>query len=335
MSTPPTGLTFDLGITPDAPARDVAELALDAEALGFAGLWVADSQSLFRDAFAVLAAVALRTKSLVLATGVTNCTTRHPAVLAGAAATLAELSGGRFVLGIGAGGSSVQTLGLRPARLARLEEAMTAVRALAKGESATWEGHETRTPWARADVPVYLAASGPRALELAGRVADGVVVQAGAHPALVRHALERVQAGSDAADRAPEAVALCARVGCMVDRDRDRAREAMRSYAADAAKTVLDSVPRARLPEDLVEDLDELNARYDWYGHGHGRSHGSLVGDRLLDAFAIAGEPAEVAERLRALAKLGVRKVILRGAGIRDAAAFARAFANDVFPLLA
>jgi 5,10-methylenetetrahydromethanopterin reductase len=328
-------LTFDLGIAPDAPARDVVELARDVEALGLGGLWVADSQSLFREVFSVLGAAALATRSLVLATGVANATTRHPAVLAGAAATLAELSGGRFVLGLGTGASSVRTLGLRPAPLARLEEVVAAVRALVRGESALWDGHELRTPWAAADVPIYVAAAGPRALDLAGRVADGVVVQAGVHARLVQDALARVEAGAAAAGRDPRDVVVCARVGCAVDRDRTRARDAMRGYAADAAKTVFDAVPRDRVPAELVDDLERLDAGYDVYGRGSGGAHDALVGDALLDAFAIAGEPAEVAERFNRLAALGISRIVVRGAGVRDAAGFARTLADEVFPLLA
>jgi 5,10-methylenetetrahydromethanopterin reductase len=332
-STP--NLTFDLGIAPDGPARDVVALARDAESLGLGGLWVADSQSLFREAFTVLGAAAACTRSLVLGTGVANVATRHPAVVAGAAATLAELSGGRFVLGLGAGASSVRTVGLKPVRLAQLEEAIRVVRALVRGESAVWEGHELRTPWAGTDVPIYLAAAGPRALELAGRVADGVIVQAGVHPQLVQQALGAVEASAVAAGRSPADVVVCARVGCSVDRDRERARDAMRSYAADAAKTVFDSVPRDRIPADLLDDLERLDAGYDWHGRGSGGAHDALVSDRVLDAFAIAGTPEEVARRFRRIAALGVRRIIVRGASVRDAASFARTLADEVFPLLA
>lgn len=109
-----------VGLLPNRPAAEVVDLIERAEALGFAGAWVADSQSIMRDAWAVLAAAAGRTERILLATGVTNPVTRHPAVLAGAIATLDELSGGRALLGIGVGESAVRTLGLAPARLAAL-----------------------------------------------------------------------------------------------------------------------------------------------------------------------------------------------------------------------
>ena len=99
-----------VGLLPNRPIAEVATLAQRAEALGFRGIWVADSQSIFRDAFAALTLSAAHTRTIVLATGVTNPVTRHPASLACSFATLDELSGGRVVLGIGVGESSVETL---------------------------------------------------------------------------------------------------------------------------------------------------------------------------------------------------------------------------------
>jgi 5,10-methylenetetrahydromethanopterin reductase len=101
-----------VGLLPNRPVAEIAELAARAEDLGFAGVWLADSQSIFRDPFCALALCAGRTRRLKLATGVTNPVTRHPATLACSFATLDELSGGRVVLGIGVGESSVETLSL-------------------------------------------------------------------------------------------------------------------------------------------------------------------------------------------------------------------------------
>jgi len=114
-------VSLDLGIVPREPAPDVIELCVEAEELGFGGLWVADSQAIFRDAFAILAAAAARTQRILLSTGVTNPVTRHPAVLAGSFATLDELAPGRVVLTLGRGESAVFTIGRRPATTSRLE----------------------------------------------------------------------------------------------------------------------------------------------------------------------------------------------------------------------
>src|SRR5438045_1657390 len=101
----PVDVSLDLGIVPREPAPDVIELCVEAEQHGFGGLWVADSQAIFRDAFAILAVAAARTQRILLSTGVTNPVTRHPAVLAGSFATLDELAPGRVVVPRGRGES--------------------------------------------------------------------------------------------------------------------------------------------------------------------------------------------------------------------------------------
>lgn len=94
-------VAFHISVLPDHPVAEISDLAERADELGFAGIWIADSQSIFRDAFSALTMCAMRTQSLRLATGVTNPITRHPAVLAGTFATIDELSGGRAIIGIG------------------------------------------------------------------------------------------------------------------------------------------------------------------------------------------------------------------------------------------
>jgi 5,10-methylenetetrahydromethanopterin reductase len=328
------GVAFDLGIVPREPAPDVVELCVEAERLGFGGLWVADSQSIFRDAYALLGAAAVRTSHVLLSTGVTNPVTRHPAVIAGAFATLAELAPGRAVLTFGRGESAVRTLGLRPATTQRMEETVHALRALLAGETTVWEGREIRMAWTGPPVPVYVAASGPRTLQLAGRVADGVLFQVGADPRLVQWALEQVAAGAREAGRSRDDLVLCARVGCSVDDDRERAREEMKPYAAVAVKTSFDAIPDDELPADLLAEAQELRERYDYYEHAHGAArHRHLVTERVMDAVSIAGTPEEAAARLRELAALGVDRIVAPVV-VSDGRRLARTLAERLLPAL-
>ena len=115
-------------------------MARAAEDLGYGGVWLADSQCVMRDAYTIMSLIAAQTSRISVATGVTNAITRHPAVLANSWATLDEISGGRAVIGIGVGESSIRTLGLRPDRLADLEVKITTLRALINGEEVEWEG---------------------------------------------------------------------------------------------------------------------------------------------------------------------------------------------------
>ena len=299
--------SFHVGLIPDRPAREVTALVVDAEELGYATAWVADSQSLFRDAYTVLALAADQTSTIRLGTGVTNPVTRHPAVLACQFATLDELSGGRAEFGIGVGASTVRTLGRKPARLAALEASIQAVQALMAGESVEWEGTSIEMPWSARRVPVTVACSGPRSLRLAGRVADRVMFQVGSHPAFVAWALRNIQEGALAAGREPEDVEVLARLGCAVSEDGELARDELKGYAAAAAMTVAMSVPADTVPEEIRADLQTLEDNYDWYSHASSEAvHKDLVTDDLMDAIGIAGTPADVIPRLRELAELGL-----------------------------
>ena len=133
-------VAFHIGSLPTHAAKQCLRMGLLSEELGYAGIWVADSHSIMRDAYSILAALATQTKSLLLATGVTHTVTRHPAVLANSWATLQELSNGRAICGIGVGESAVHNLGLKPERLAVFEQKIAVIRALLKGETIEYEG---------------------------------------------------------------------------------------------------------------------------------------------------------------------------------------------------
>jgi 5,10-methylenetetrahydromethanopterin reductase len=305
--------TFHVGVLPNRPVAEIADFAAEAETFGFTGIWIADSQSIFRDSYVALAGCALRTSRMTLATGVTNPVTRHPATIASAIATLDELSGGRALLGIGVGESAVRTVGLRPAKLARLEEATHALRALLEGRTATWDGAETRLAWwsGRA-VPIWYASTGPRSLQLGGRVADGVLFQVGSHPDLVGYALRRIDDGADAAGRPPEQVRRLVRLACSVDVDGDRARTDARGYVAAAAGTVFGAVPREEMPGELWAELARMKEGYDYFQHAAATApHAELITDAILDAIAVAGTPEDVVPRLRELIALGADGFVL------------------------
>jgi 5,10-methylenetetrahydromethanopterin reductase len=301
-----------IGILPNRPVSEIAEIAARAEELGFGGIWIADSQSIFRDAYAALTLAAARTSKLLLATGVTNPITRHPAVVAGAMATLDELSGGRAICGIGVGESAVRTIGVRPSKLAELAQFAQAVRALTGGETVPWDGAQLKLTWAQRRVPVWFASSGPRSLRLGGEIADGVLFQVGAHPDLVRYGLSRIDEGIAAAGRPPGSVKRFVRLSCTVGEDRDRARDEARGYAAAAAGTVYSAVPHEEMPDGLYEDLKRMKEQYDYFQHaGSGAKHTEYITDLILDSIGVAGTPDDAVPRLRELFASGADGVVL------------------------
>ena len=183
-----------LRIPPCAPAPEIAALARDAERAGLDEVWFPDSQLLWRDVFAVAAVAAGATSRVTLGTAVTNVVTRHPAVVASAARTVAELAPGRFVLGVGVGDSAVAPVGLRPTTGAELRERLAIVRGLLAGTAVDFGGTTSRLR-DPVDVPIHLAASGPRNLRLAGELADGAILLSGVAPGPLAAATARVQEG--------------------------------------------------------------------------------------------------------------------------------------------
>ncbi len=305
-------VSFHIGILPNRPLSDFVDWIARAETLGFGGVWVADSQSVFRDAFMALTLFADRTSHMELATGVTNVTTRHPAVLAHSFATLDEYSNGRAVLGIGVGDSAVYNIGEKPARLKRMEEIINVLRKLMAGEEVNFDGRDIRVSWPPRKVPVVIACTGPRSLQLAGRIADGVLFQVGADPDLVRYAKKNIGIGAEQAGRDLSGIKLYQRLAFAVSEDRDQVRAEARGYASVAAGTIYSAVPKEDIPADLRQELKIMKEKYDYQQHGNMDSeHAGLITDRILDAVAITGTPDEVIPRLRGLTDLGVENFVL------------------------
>lgn len=305
------GPRIELGLYPTRAVRDSVRLAVLAEQLGLDGVWVADSPVLWRELWVTLTALATSTQRLRLGSAVTTGVTRHPSVTASAALSLAELSGDRFRLGLGNGDSSLATSGSgRPQTLAEFRATLVAFRALLEGRAARAGAAEFSHPWAgERRVPIHVAATGPRMLELAGALADGVIMMVGVAEPMVLAAIERVHAGAAAAGRDPAAIDLVVWTACAVsDLAPARARAAVR---ANVARASIRRLPLA-LPPATAAVVDRIRAAYDYAFHSNPRApHGALVPDGLVDDFAIAGTSEACAERLGRLAKLPISAIAL------------------------
>lgn len=211
----------------DRPITEAAELAHRAEDLGFDGVWVADHY-FHRDATGALALMATATSRITMGTAVVSPLLRHPALLASSAASLAEISDGRFILGLGAGGYEFASeLGIRSRRpLGLTAEAVEIVRGVFAGradvEGETFSAHGAALRFEPRATPVYLAARGPKMLGLAGRVADGVITH-GLSSRHVSYVIDRM--GVAEADRRPAVVLM---LDVQIDEDQARARDALR-----------------------------------------------------------------------------------------------------------
>jgi 5,10-methylenetetrahydromethanopterin reductase len=289
------------------PVAELARQAQLAEAIGCDSVWVIDSQLLCREVYLTLAACLARTTTLRVATGVTQPVTRHPSVTASALATLHEMSGGRVVMGIGTGFSSLRTIGLCAARIAEVEAYISAVRGLLSGEPVELApGVHGQITWLDnpIDVPVVVAASGPRMTRAAVRLADGVILHQGISPELLRRALGWAHDGK--ADRTPEI--SCWVPYSMAD-DPGEARDRVRARVAGA---LMNTNPDWFEGEDRAA-VQRLQQSYDVADHATAQPHhAALITDSLVARYAVAGTPAEVREQLACvMAQPGIDRVIL------------------------
>src|SRR5687768_11473295 len=195
-------MKFDLAILANQPVPVVVRQVQLAERLGYDTAWITDTHLVCRELWVTLAACAVATSRIRLGPGVTVPHSRHVSVTASAVASLHDLAPGRVVLGIGTGGSSAQTMGLRlqdVGRVATIDAMATSLRALTRGQSARFEsGIDGRLAWLErpCSVPIYVAGSGPKMLAAAGRLGDGAIMYATVAPEILAVALERVGDGA-------------------------------------------------------------------------------------------------------------------------------------------
>jgi 5,10-methylenetetrahydromethanopterin reductase len=329
-------------------------MAQRAEADGFDGWFVVDSQNLAGDCYVALAQAAAATERIQLGTGVTNPFTRHPAVTASAIASVHAASGGRAVLGIGRGDSALAHLGLAPAPVALFERYLRQVQAYLRGDEVRFDelgaaplaqvgsmglaGGPTTSrlhwlPPGLPKVPVTAAATGPKVIDAAARHADRVTLALGADPVRVAWGIERARAS-----RTDVRLGAFVNVVCHDDVDTARAL-ASGGMSTFARFNVMHGTTHGPMAEGARELLQEVHDAYDMRRHTQA---GSPQAERLTDAFAadfaVLGPAPRCVERLRALVDLGLDHLVIVGPSLGSDPGEARAaharFVGDVLPAL-
>jgi len=305
---------FGINYMPTGSPPEVVRWAQLVEELGYEILGISDSQSICRDVYMTLALCAVNTERIRLGPRVITPVTRHPAVAACAAATLEELAPGRTLVGIGSGDSAAFNIGLRPASLAELREYAQTIRSLLTTGSAAYHGATATLTWKRAEVPIYLAASGPRTLHLAGQIADGVVIRTGIAPEIVRDSIAQVHAGAQAAGRDPGAIDLWWWPDVNVAASYQEGVEEIKMSLAAAGNHLSRFTTEGKhIPPDLLEKVKTLGHRYAFSSHTlPGSPNNRLIEelglvDYLAHRFAVVGTPAECIKKLEEAAEAGAR----------------------------
>lgn len=313
-----------------------------AEDHGWDGLYFADTQCLSGDIYSAMCLAARATSRLKVGTAVTNPVTRLPAVTASAIATVQVESGGRAVLGIGRGDSSLGYLGQKPAGAKRLEAYLRQLQTYLRGESVDLDGYDSRIAWiagsGQPKVPVDVASTGPRVIAMAGRLADRITFAMGADPVRIAGGIAAARQAARDAGRDPAELSFGAYVNVACDDDLQRGIDVVRGSTG----TFAHFSGMSRAASDGLQDaavFQHIGENYDMANHASGKAaHMQAVSDDFVARFAVVGPAAYCAERLRELIDQGLDRLVLltgsRDADPAHAAASMERLGNEVIPQL-
>ena len=306
-------MEFGVTVLPDPPYQRLIELMQLAEKQGFHYGWTYDSHVLWQESTPVLALAAAATEKIKLGHMVTNPGTREPTVLASAYATLHDISNGRMIMGIGRGDSARRYIGQQPVKVAEFEAALAMIKPFMNGKEVNWNEKDLQLKWVRPELPeieMHVAGYGPKALAVAGRQGDGVIIQL-ADPDIVQWIMATARQAAEVAGRDPAALKCIVSAPSHISDDLADAREQVRWFPAMVSNHVKDLIERYGADSDEIPAAltDFVKARkfYDYKEHSRvGAKHGEFVTDEICDRFCVLGNTEQITEKLRELEGIGV-----------------------------
>ena len=338
-------MEYGVVLTGDLPTVAVIELARRMEELGFSDLYHADER-FSRDVYGLLAPVAMATERLTIGPLTADPYSRHPAVQAMAIATLAEISGGRAVLGFGPGSSGLTAMGIeRTQVLGRIREALDLIRKiLTATENFTHEGEfftfrDDRMLFGPIPhVPFVIGTRGPKLLQLGGEIADGVNIGGYGSPATIQWALDHIDVGAQRAGRTPEDLRVIVHTYACLHDDRAVALDAARwgtLVALWSSLNLLDELPLGtEVPQELLEYMHTTQKSF----HDEKMAPGmKLIPDELMDPLSLAGKPEDCIAKVQAISDMAdgrIAELVLMPcpAPGQTKQEIVHRFANEVFP---
>ena len=322
------------GVSPREDLKSVGEAARICEDNGFEVLWFIDHQLGMKDVYAAMNVAAMNTGKIEIGSAVTNLVTRHPTVTANATTALDELSDGRALLGLGAGWIAVHSIGRDQSRMADIRKWIPEFRHLFSGEKFDLDGTNLQLATARRQIPIYLAASQPRMLEISGELCDGTILMGAADPDFCKWQLEYIYKGLEKTNRERKDFTIDLFITASIDDDIEQALSDVRAWATSQAA----QFPRWKeLPAEWEKYRDEFilaREKYEFKDHLSLRAkHKSLISDDMVQNVALAGNLDYCVRRLREIAKLDIDRItfaLLSGGRKRRI----DQLANEVIPAL-
>ena len=299
---------FGIELVPQTPINKIVDLTVLAEELGLDTVWITD-HFYNRNTYITLTAIALKTKKIHLGPGVTNPYVVNPVWTASAIASLDEVSGGRALLGIGAGDKvTLEKLSIpQKIPLTAIKESVQTIRRLLNGEAVTFEGRFLKMKDARLsfkpahEIPIYIGAQGPKMLKLSSKIGDGILINA-SNPKDFEYAMGIIK---EAAGEKLEKLDIVAYTCFSVDEDRGEARNKaipiVAFIVAGAPEKVLE---RHGVNLENAEKIKEALARGDF------KKAFKNVTEDMVKAFSIYGTPEDCIKSIKELLNIGVTHVV-------------------------
>ncbi|MEM9144910.1 MAG: TIGR03842 family LLM class F420-dependent oxidoreductase [Pseudomonadota bacterium] len=287
-------------------------LVRQAENAGFSHCWMYDSHILWRESFMAMAMLAEHTTKMRFGPCVTNPNTRDWSVAASMFGSIAKQSEGRFDIGVGRGDSAVRVMGKKPAPLARMEEFIHAVKAMVRGDEVQYGEcpAPVKFPWAEGyELPVWVAAYGPKALSSAGRVGDGLILQI-AEPNICKWLADQAIARGKEAGRDMSSFRVMSAAPAFFG-TREECLEATRWFPAMVGNHVADIVEkygtdRDDIPPSLTAYIEGRKG-YDYSKHGQSdNAYLDFISDEIIEGFSVLGDEEAHIAKIKQLEAAGV-----------------------------
>ncbi len=336
-------MNFSIGMGSTLAIGEVGAHARAAEDAGFTHLTLVDTPTMARDVHVMMMAAAEATDRIRIGQGVVDPLSIHPTVIANLSASINEVAPGRIFVGLGTG--NVVAKGRKPATLRELREAVDFIRRFTAGEEASYQGVSYRSRWSRTQLPVYVSAHGPRSLQAAGEIADGVIFIA-THPVYVGWQLAMIERGARRAGRDMAAIDTWARTMIYVTKDREAAKREVSSYPTsykDLHLLLSREDPDVDLLRDALENdepgsvqaLITDSRRYaeafdPRYAEMLGAPHAAAVSWRLIDFWHLCGSAERIRDRVEELCAIGVKTVSTTTYTLADGLAMIRRVGEEV-----
>lgn len=324
---------FGLELVPDTSIDKLTNYAISAEDAGFDNIWVTDHYN-NHNVYIVLEAMAASTEKVRMGPGITNPYLVHPAWTASAIASLNESSNGRAILGLGPGDKmTLDALGVgREKPLGKVREATEVIRKLLTEKRVSYDGTHFKLTGAslrnrpEGDIPIYLGAQGPKMLELASSIGDGILINA-SHPKDFAYAFKHIEKGAYSADRDLANIDVAAYTCISIDYDVNKAkRKVLPVVAFIVAGSPKQVLSRHEIQNEDVSKVKNAMASGDFTGAFNS------VTEEMINAFAIVGTPADCTSRIERLLDSGVTQFVA-GSPIGPKKSVAiKLFAEEIIP---